>query len=280
MNEYKSHLTNKGYANLTIREHLRVIKELDIYLDKENITAAEMGYNDVLAYISYIHKKGVSASTQRNRITILKSYFNYQIKQGQRTDNPALDVKLKPSRRTVVSNMLTMEQLDELYNVFLNQPSRTNIAAIAHKRHSIILGLMIYQGLNTTDLKRLLVTDINLEEGIIKLPESKRTNPRIIALEAKQMLPIMQYINTKKGERMFVDSMHNTQAFILKKIAKITGERVTSQQIITSRVVIWLKQYNLRKVQYLCGFKYISSLEKYRVSSVDDLREKLEKCFG
>ncbi len=49
------------------------------------------------------------------------------------------------------------------------------------------------------------------------------------------------------------------------------------KQIRASVITWWLKNYNLRQVQYMAGHKYVSSTERYQLNSLDKLQEKLEK---
>jgi len=48
-------------------------------------------------------------------------------------------------------------------------------------------------------------------------------------------------------------------------------------QIRTSVITGWLQHYNLRGVQYMAGHKYVSSTERYRMDTLEDLQKELEK---
>ena len=50
-----------------------------------------------------------------------------------------------------------------------------------------------------------------------------------------------------------------------------------AQQLRANRIVLWLKQYNLRQVQYMAGHRYISSTERYQMDKVEDLQKQLGK---
>jgi len=39
----------------------------------------------------------------------------------------------------------------------------------------------------------------------------------------------------------------------------------------------WLKVNNLRQVQYLAGHKYVSSTQRYQLTTLDDLKGELQK---
>ena len=44
-----------------------------------------------------------------------------------------------------------------------------------------------------------------------------------------------------------------------------------------SVITRWLKQYNLRKTQYLAGHQYLSSTEAYQKSDLEGLQEVVQK---
>ena len=44
-----------------------------------------------------------------------------------------------------------------------------------------------------------------------------------------------------------------------------------------SVIVKWLKMYNLRKVQYLAGHRYISATESYKQNEMEGLTEEVNK---
>ena len=49
------------------------------------------------------------------------------------------------------------------------------------------------------------------------------------------------------------------------------------KQIRTSVIVKWLKQYNLREVQYKAGHRYISTTESYQQNDIEGLKEEVNQ---
>jgi integrase/recombinase XerD len=52
---------------------------------------------------------------------------------------------------------------------------------------------------------------------------------------------------------------------------------VNAKQLRASVIVKWLKIYNLRKVQYLAGHRYISATEAYRQNEMEGLTEEVNQ---
>ena len=60
---------------------------------------------------------------------------------------------------------------------------------------------------------------------------------------------------------------------ILKKLKKTNHKVTNANQIRASVITNWLKQYNLRQVQYLAGHRYISSTERYLEDDLENLHD-------
>ena len=43
-----------------------------------------------------------------------------------------------------------------------------------------------------------------------------------------------------------------------------------------SRIAYWIKQYGLRKTQYLAGFRTIMSVERYQNADMENLKEQVK----
>jgi integrase/recombinase XerD len=52
---------------------------------------------------------------------------------------------------------------------------------------------------------------------------------------------------------------------------------VNAKQLRASVIMKWLKVYNLRKVQYLAGHRYISATESYKQNEMEGLTEEVNK---
>jgi site-specific recombinase XerD len=58
-------------------------------------------------------------------------------------------------------------------------------------------------------------------------------------------------------------------------LKKINHKSINLKQIRNSVVVNWLRQHNLRKVQYLAGHRYISSTERYQQDDLESLHKTI-----
>jgi integrase/recombinase XerD len=64
---------------------------------------------------------------------------------------------------------------------------------------------------------------------------------------------------------------------IVKKLKRINYKVESIKQLRASVITLWLKQYNLRKVQVMAGHRYISSTECYQQDDLENLIEMVNQ---
>lgn len=243
-------------------------------------TKEAIDYKTILKYIEELKKTGIKISTLQSYIGNLKIYFNYLQEENYRVDNPVENINIKGKVKTVLGNLLTADELEDLYYSY-----ETKDEDLARKRNKIIIGLLVYQGLHTKELHYLKEEHIELYKGKIHIPQTKRTNGRIVELKPWQLMEMMEYLQQirpqivpKGEEQLFTSSYGNTNINnVIKKISDelklINYNYQNAIQIRNSVIVNWLKLNNLRKTQYLAGHRYISSTERYQQDNLEELHE-------
>lgn len=149
---------------------------------------------------------------------------------------------------------------------------------------------MAYQGLTTSDMKRLQLEHIKPYQGKIYISKGKIGNRRELTLKPWQVIKFMEYINEVRPKIVFKNNTETTNVFIasndrltdtvmwiIKKLKKINHKVVNTHQIRASVIVNWLGQYNLRQVQVMAGHKYISTTERYLQEDLKQLQEVINK---
>ena len=192
-------------------------------------------------------------------------------------------MRLKGVDRLLPKSPLSKDELDNLYQKF-------NDFDLIRKRDKVILGMVIYQGLNASELQRITLEDVQLEKGSIYIKSSRKSNSRTIELKAFQLLSIQNYMlkvrpiilkkANKQSDLLFVAvgkgiKLQNVIGRMIQKIKKVEPKVVSLQHIRTSVISIWIKEVGLRKAQYLAGHRYVSSTERYEIESLEDLKKNI-----
>ncbi|AZA99982.1 hypothetical protein EG359_10415 [Chryseobacterium joostei] len=289
MKEFISYLRDQyHYTEKTLIE-----KEKQVLLWKK-LCSRKQNFDRIttqeLLKIIELQQKKYQLNTINAQIRSIEQYFEYLQFTGKRKDHPLNNFRIKTPKKALITGFLSEEELQNIEKEFRKRKYKKGQFSLFGKRNRIILGLIIYQGLNTGSLRELKVKDIDLEKGIIKVPEAteNRLKERILPLEASQILELYRYINETRSELLKLSKTvkETEKLFILSektRFSSITSEirkqiNIQSLQLIrNSRINLWLKQYNLREVQYKAGFRYLRSLEYFNQTELENLKQEIEK---
>jgi site-specific recombinase XerD len=298
--DYKNYLIAKGYSTDTTKGMLNTTNKFLMWINEQTIEIATINYNDITAFIKLNQSRGIKARTTQIIVIHVKHYLNYLVEAGILSSNPALALKLKNTKRKTVYDILSLEELETIYKTYKSElpsedkaPPQT-LNKLARKRNKIVLGLLIYQGIATEDIKNLEIKHLELREGKITIPGTKRSNERILKLESHQIFDLYDYVNGVRKEILNLTKKQSTSLFISigtgsklqNSIQKLVDEirennkNVSSlDQVRASIITNWLKQYNKRKVQYMAGHRYVSSTEHYEANNIDSLQEDIQRFY-
>jgi integrase/recombinase XerD len=296
---FKTYLQELGNGESTIRQKMNYTGYFLKWLERENLQAEETRYNDLLNFIDYCKLEEKSKKLINNNLRSIRNFYEYLKKQNPNIINPAINLHLKGIRHKLPSNIISFTELEKLYQSFETVTTR-------NKRNKIILSLLIYQGLTTEELHQLETNHLKLKEGKIYITGNRKRNSRKLELKSFQILELNEYLNeirpkilnelskpkparkpntinkTKLENKLFVsingsENIKSSLLHMFKAIQKINPDIRNAKQIRASVITYWLKNYNLRKVQYMAGHKYVSSTERYQLNNLDGLQSKLEK---
>ncbi len=300
---FKTYLQELGNGGNTVRQKMNYAGYFLKWLESEHLEPEETRYNDLLNFIDYCKLEGKSKKHINSKLRAIRNYFDY-LKSVQTgycpvLINPAANLNLKGIRQKLPSNIIDFKDLENLYQSYKAETTRT-------KRNKIILGLLIYQGVTTEELHRLEPNHLKLKEGKILVPGNRRRNSRMLELKPFQILELYEYLTeirptilkeitaprparkpdtinkTQIENQLFIsingsENIKNSLLHMFKAIQKLNPEILHPKQIRASVITYWLKNYNLRQVQYMAGHKYVSSTERYQLNNLDSLQSKLEK---
>lgn len=255
------------------------------WMKKQAIEPEQGSYADVLAYMKYCQKNGTTQRTIQNYLNMIKHFYGYLIEQKQIEINPVTGIKVQGVKRKSLYHIFKPEELHAIYNSYQDE-------SLKGKRNKIMLSLLVYQGVKTEELIKLEVQHVKLKEGKIEIPGGLRSEGRVLKLESHQVLEFYDYVNntrkeilTKSGkqtDKLFVsieggeslDSCMHRLMFWVRRKNKLV---MNAKQLRASVIVKWLKVYNLRKVQYLAGHRYISATESYQQNEMEGLTEEVNQ---
>jgi len=282
---FKAYLKTLAFTNQSIESRMTIINQFWKWLDRENMEAEQVGYNDLLLFMKYCQQVGRTQRTIQHYMVVVKHFYEHLLREGRITINPAADIEIRGVKRKTLYHILEPHELHQLYNQY-------NDESLKGRRNKVMLGLLVYQGLQTAELAKLEVNHIKLREGKIDVPGGVKSNSREMKLEAHQVMDIYDYVlqirpkiieQSKQGtDKLLISPAGGTEVSnfmtrMMVRLRKINPTVKNAKQLRASVIIKWLKMYNLREVQYLAGHRYISTTEGYLHNETEGLLNEVQQ---
>ena len=282
----RQYLQSKNISEVTIKNYL---SEIDLYNDfllQHGKTAENAVKKDILDYLNNPYRpvskykkvvaKQISNQTKQHILGILNHYYNY-LSQAYGIENITRLIKIRGTKRQHLRHLFTSDELEQLCDaLYYEHQEKTafNKPSLQQQKDYILLTLAVYQGLTLKEISQLKKDDFNLRKATINVNKSRRTNARVLSLDASQTGVLTLYF--QENETLNFVSSINYVSRLHKQLRKLCSQYENLIQIRASRINIWIKNQGLRKAQYLAGHRYISSTEAYLNNDFESLQNDLD----
>jgi integrase/recombinase XerD len=281
MSSFETYLQEQGFKPETVYQHRKYTSYFLAWTAEKSQTLEQITYTEILDFADHLKKDNKGIGLINRVMLAVRYYFTYLGSEGQISYNPAAGISLKGTIRNVPHDLLEKAELEDLYNQYEIKDERTH-------RNKVIIGLLVYQALTREELETLCPEHLKLREGKIGIPQTGKQNSRILPLQPFQIIDLQEYMTLArpklqhKSERLFtgrndIENLQNTLLHLNHTLRKINPKVKHAVQIRQSVITEWLKEKDLRTVQYMAGHRYVSSTERYKVSNLEDLKEALNK---
>ena len=308
MKQFKNYLQDRGLSSSTADRYARNAERFIKWYSGDEVINCQK--KNVLDYLAHLKNRDVQTITRNNVLISLRHYFDSLMDSGLSASNPTSLIKLRGVKKRRLHHTCTPEELAELVDkYYLLEVKRTKEKLkagsgeylhqrtyLAKMRNYAMLQFFVYQGISTGEILHLKTSDIQLNKATVHIPQSGlRGNARTLPLNATQIGALMQYMNEirpqletgETGDTLFLPipktdyrtAKKQEASFkgFLKQLKRIDRNFESFAQLRASVITYWIKNYGLRKAQYMAGHKSIVSTEEYQPNNIDDLAEDMTK---
>lgn len=289
MEKFITYLQRQRYSEKSIQHYLWRLESYATWCKRRKLDKEQLGYQDLLKYVKYLKAKQWQPQSINNQLRGIKYYFDFLMEVGLRLDNPAHDVKIRQQQAKVLGNLLTSDELEDLYYSYQTENINDFYFTATAKRNKVITGLVVYQALNSSTLAKLRMEHLQLYKGKIYVPSTKRSNSRTLELKPWQVIELMEYLNEYRPKiqqhiKLYDDSLFplNTDQFhvilnsIMRKLKRTNYKVKNVSQLRASVITLWLKKHNIRETQIMAGHVCIGSTERYVQEDLENLQEAVK----
>ena len=179
---YENYLTKvkKASAN-TISSYLRDIRQFAEWLDVDVLEANQL---NISQYLQFMERDGRSAATISRTLASLKNFYAYLVSSGFCEKTPVTDIRVDRGEKKL-PQILTGREIELL----LSQPVCVDAKGY---RDKAMLEVMYATGMRVSELIDLDLSDVNLDQGVIKCTTSKKT--RVVPLYPAALRALTIYI--------------------------------------------------------------------------------------
>jgi len=181
----KKTLKLRNYSPKTIKSYVYYIKEYIIFSQKKDITDKQIAIEE---FLLNKHKSKQSSQTINLALNAIKFLYREVLKDPQKID-------LKFAKRSQkLPIVLSRKEIEEIIN------------SIQNIKHKLIISLAYACGLRVSEIVNLKVQDLNIDELVVHIKESKGKKDRISVLPEKLKNDLRNLIAGKKGDDFLFDS--------------------------------------------------------------------------
>lgn len=277
----------RGFSHHTLSAYHTDLQQFHDFLRQERAFRGwgQVKREDILAFLLYMKERKYASSTVTRRISAIRSFFAYLLREAKIKKNPGEEVELpKVARR--LPRVLSPEEMDEL----LELPARSNTPIALRDR--AMLELAYATGMRVSELVSLKLGDLSLATGDIRcLGKGKRE--RVIPLSATAVQALQEYLElgrphlarSAQQDYLFLNRrgrQMTRQGFwlMLKKYAEEIGRFDITPHTLrhTFATHALQRRADLRAVQEVLGHASVATTQIYTHLVTEQLHEAYDQA--
>lgn len=194
-----------------ITRYIVVKKRLMEFKEKHNfdVSFANINTDFYNAFVEFIQKKGLVDNTISTFIKIIKTFMNWALEKELHNNLRFKKFKFSETDSDII--VFTMDEIKKLENYDFSDNPMLN-----KSRDHLLMG--VFTGLRYNDLKRLNKTNINFNEGTIKILTHKTNENVVIPITGK-----LNKILKKYPDFDFKFLNINKQNNLIKEVCRLAG---------------------------------------------------------
>ena len=285
-NDFETFLIKEKHASEnTVNAYMKDLEHFRDFIVSRSIDRlSDVSNSDIVAYLMELKKQGRSKSTVNRRLTSIRTFYKYLLREGKVRENPAEDIK-SPRIEKKDIEFLSIDEVNRLMT--LPDESTKGI------RDRAILELMYATGIRASELIDMKLDDLNMRMGFVKCT-GEHSKARIIPIGRPARHALEDYVYDARpvllkkstNERLFVNYAGESMTRQgLWKILKEYGEeaglkiRLTPQVLRNSFAVHMLQNgADIKSIQELMGHEDIAATQAYRAVTKNRIKDVYDRA--
>ncbi len=286
---YKEQLKTKNYAIQTVQYKYASLGWFIDWVEERGIDRIEQitrpilqRYQRYLFYAMSRSGKPLSIASQRNRLSAVRTWFKFLIRENLILYNPASELEMPKLEKRLPKHTLTAEEAE----LVLAQP---NIETDTGIRDRAMLEVLYSTGIRRQEVINLAKQDLNVGAGILAVRQGKGKKDRFVPIGDRAMLWIEKYIDDvrvqhalpRSPDNLFLDETgrtldpHKVSRAVKKYVKQSKIDKVGSCHLFrhTMATLMLENGADIRFIQQMLGHSMLSTTEIYTHVAIHKLKE-------
>ena len=286
INDFEKFLVKEKHASdNTVNAYMKDLEHFEEFvMSREIERITDVSNSDIVAYLMELKKQGRSKSTVNRRLTSIRTFYKYLLREGKVRENPAEDIK-SPRIEKKDIEFLSIDEVNKLMTL----PDES----IKGIRDRAILELMYATGIRASELIDMKLDDLNMRMGFVKCT-GEHSKARIIPIGRPARHALEDYVydarpvllKNNTNEKLFVNYAGESMTRQgLWKILKEYGEeaklkiRLTPQVLRNSFAVHMLQNgADIKSIQELMGHEDIAATQAYLAVTKNRIKDVYDRA--
>ncbi len=251
--DYFTQLTvEKRASPHTVQSYQRDIKQFVQYCTEKAIQQwLDVTQSDVRGHIANRHRQGIASKSLQRELSAIRSFYNYQLKNGLVANNPAKPVRA-PKQARRLPKILDVDQINGLLDAGTD--------SVLEIRDLAMFELFYSSGLRLSELTALNLTDVDLSDQTLIVRLGKGGKSRLLPIGSKAISALQKWLAVRGN----MAPVGEAAVFTSNR-----GSRL-SQRSVEARLTLWCKKKGLDEHVYPHMLRH--SFASHLLESSQDLR--------
>ena len=268
--------SEKRFSVHTITSYSNDINQFFLFLSEEyKITSelSEVNFQIVRSWIASLLEQGVTPRSVNRKISTLKTYFKFLIREGVIQESPMLKV-VAPKSKKRLPLFVEEDQIESLLNGVEFDDG------FIGERDKLIIELFYVTGIRLSELINIKISDLNFDNNLVKVL-GKRNKERLIPLSTRIVKELQFFIEKYKIDNYLFTNLGGTKAYtklvyrvVNKYIGKISSINKKSPHILRHTFATHMLNNgaDINAIKELLGHANLSATQVYTHNTIEKLK--------
>ena len=276
-NKFITYLSSeKRFSEHTIKSYSTDLNQFALFLSTEFQIVNqinEISFQIIRTWIADLLEKGISPRSVTRKISTLKTYFKFLIRQGMLIENPMVKV-VAPKSKKSLPVFIEEDQIASLLNEVQFEKG------FIGQRNKLIIELFYVTGVRLSELINIKISDVNFISQSIKVL-GKRDKERIIPITSSVVNSLNNFLtNNQQNTYLFADlegkKLYNKLVYriVNKYIGKISSVNKKSPHILRHTFATHMLNNgaDINAIKELLGHANLSATQVYTHNTIEKLK--------